>query len=189
VLDESLHLYGIRNFHPGILVTTKSVISTVGILISTLGILVTGLERLPTPTGFGVTENLFMVSQVGPMFDSPKLLLRGVLEESLHLYGILIFHLGDPSYWFGMFTKTCGFWCKGKPLHGMRAWNIYQNLWGILVTGLERLPKPVGFGVTENLFMVSEPRMFAKTCGFWCNGKPLHGIRARNVYQNLRVLV
>lgn len=25
----------------------------------TMGILITGLERLPTPTSFGVTENLF----------------------------------------------------------------------------------------------------------------------------------
>jgi len=83
-----------------------------------------------------------------------------MLEESLHLYGILNFDLGDPSYCFGMFTKIYGFWCKGKPLHVMRAWNFYQNLWGILVTGLERLPKPMGFGVTEKLFMVSEPRMF-----------------------------
>lgn len=38
-----------------------------------------------------------MVSEPGPRLDSPNLHLRGVLEESPHLYGIHNFHRGDPG--------------------------------------------------------------------------------------------
>ena len=45
-----------------------------------------------------------------------------MLEKSPHLYRIRNFHPRDPSYWFGMFTNTCGFWYIGKPPHGIRDW-------------------------------------------------------------------